>query len=82
LDAFVSEALTDTEVLPEALEAIHRRVLWLTTPTVHHANKVRETTSRVSVGGYQVSSASMVSVMTRPILVPRRAGSVAFDLVV
>jgi pyruvate dehydrogenase E1 component len=48
----------------ETLEAVQRRVLWLATSIVHHANKVRETRSGVKVGGHQASSASMVSVMT------------------
>jgi pyruvate dehydrogenase E1 component len=46
------------------LDRIQRRVLWLATSIVHHANKVRETPSGVKVGGHQASSASMVSVMT------------------
>src|SRR3954470_18096056 len=48
----------------EVLDAVQRRVLWLATSIVHHANKVRETPSGVKVGGHQASSASMVSVMT------------------
>jgi pyruvate dehydrogenase E1 component len=46
------------------LEAVQRRVLWLAVSIVHHANKVRETSSGVKVGGHQASSASMVSIMT------------------
>jgi pyruvate dehydrogenase E1 component len=46
------------------LEAVQRRVLWLAVSIVHHANKVRETTSGVKVGGHQASSASMVGIMT------------------
>jgi pyruvate dehydrogenase E1 component len=46
------------------LEAVQRRVLWLATSIVHHANKVRETPSGVKVGGHQASSASIVSIMT------------------
>ncbi|WP_354697992.1 Pyruvate dehydrogenase E1 component [Paraconexibacter sp. AEG42_29] len=48
----------------ELLQAVERRVLWLATSIVHHANKVRENTSGVKVGGHQASSASMVSIMT------------------
>ena len=48
----------------EALEAVQRRVLWLATAIVHHANRVRENSSGVKVGGHQASSASMVSLMT------------------
>jgi pyruvate dehydrogenase E1 component len=48
----------------ETLESVQQRILWLATSIVHHANKVRETTSGVKVGGHQASSASMVSIMT------------------
>ena len=43
---------------------MERRVLWLATAIVHHANRVRESRSGVKVGGHQASSASMVSLMT------------------
>src|SRR5882724_8160328 len=48
----------------DVLDSVQRRVLWLATSIVHHANKVRETPSGVKVGGHQASSASMVSIMT------------------
>ncbi len=48
----------------QALTEVESRVLWLATSIVHHANRVRETTSGVKVGGHQASSASMVSIMT------------------
>ena len=56
----------DTAAEPslEVLDALQRRVLWLATSIVHHANRVRTTPSGVKVGGHQASSASMVSVMT------------------
>src|ERR1700761_7199913 len=47
-----------------ALEAVQDRVLWLATSIVHHANRVRKTSSGVKVGGHQASSASLVSIMT------------------
>ncbi len=47
-----------------ALEAVQDRVLWLATSIIHHANRVRRTSSGVKVGGHQASSASMVSIMT------------------
>ncbi|EWM11495.1 pyruvate dehydrogenase E1 component [Kutzneria sp. 744] len=43
---------------------IERRVLWLSTAVIHHANLVRPNTSGLKVGGHQASSASMVSIMT------------------
>ncbi len=48
----------------ETLDQVQRRVLWLATSIIHHANKVRRTPSGVKVGGHQASSASMVSIMT------------------
>ena len=48
----------------DALRAIERRVLWLATSIVHHANRVRPNPSGVKVGGHQASSASMATIMT------------------
>ncbi len=48
----------------QTLDEVQRRVLWLATSIIHHANKVRRTPSGVKVGGHQASSASMVSIMT------------------
>lgn len=61
-------AATDTRTLStedgSVLEEIERRVLWLSTAIIHHANRVRPNPSGLKVGGHQASSASMVSVMT------------------
>lgn len=48
----------------EALERIERRVLWLATRIVDHANRERPKDDELKVGGHQASSASMVSLMT------------------
>jgi pyruvate dehydrogenase E1 component len=48
----------------EVLDRVQRRVLWLATAIVHHANHVRPNSSGIKVGGHQASSASMVSLMT------------------
>jgi pyruvate dehydrogenase E1 component len=48
----------------DVLDSVQRRVLWLATSMVHHANRVRATESGVKVGGHQASSASMVSIMS------------------
>jgi pyruvate dehydrogenase E1 component len=48
----------------DVLDAVARRVLWLATAIVHHANRVRPNPSGIKVGGHQASSASMVSLMT------------------
>ena len=47
-----------------AMRALEQKVLWLATALVHHANRVRTTTSGIKVGGHQASSASMVTIMT------------------
>ena len=46
------------------LESIQRRVLWLASYMVHHANNVRPNPDGTKVGGHQASSASLVSVLT------------------
>lgn len=48
----------------KTLEALQRKILWLATSIVHHANRVRGNRSGIKVGGHQASSASMVSIMT------------------
>src|SRR4051812_23583536 len=53
-----------TDLDLQALDRVQRRVLWLATSIVHHANKVRPNRSGVKVGGHQASSASMVTLMT------------------
>jgi pyruvate dehydrogenase E1 component len=46
------------------LEQLERKVLWLATWTVHHANHLREKRDRLKVGGHQASSASVATLMT------------------
>jgi pyruvate dehydrogenase E1 component len=59
------EARTDAlQADLDVLDAVQRRVLWLATAIVHHANRVRQNPSGIKVGGHQASSASMVSLMT------------------
>lgn len=57
-------AAEENDCALETLESVQRRVLWLATSIVHHANRVRSTPSGVKVGGHQSSSASMVSILT------------------
>ncbi len=49
---------------PDLLQAIQRRVLWLATRMVDHANHDRANPDGMKVGGHQSSSASLVTVMT------------------
>jgi pyruvate dehydrogenase E1 component len=56
------------------LASIERRVLWLATNIVHHANVVRPNRDGSKVGGHQASSSSMVSIMTALYFHQLRAG--------
>jgi pyruvate dehydrogenase E1 component len=58
------------------LESIQRRVLWLSTYTVHHANAVRPNPDGTKVGGHQASSASLVTVLTALYFAALRPGDV------
>jgi pyruvate dehydrogenase E1 component len=46
------------------LRALERKVLWLASWTIHHANHLRESTDGLKVGGHQASSASLATIMT------------------
>lgn len=47
-----------------SLEEIQRRLLWLATRIVDHANRERPNADGIKVGGHQASTASSVSIMT------------------
>src|SRR5499427_4204848 len=55
------------------LAALERKVLWLASWTIHHANHVRESTDGLKVGGHQASCASLATVMTALYLAILRA---------
>ena len=46
------------------LRAIERRILWLSTWMIHHANHIRPNAGGLKVGGHQASSASVATLMT------------------
>src|ERR1700746_413763 len=46
------------------LRELEKKVLWLASWTIHHANHVRENVDGVKVGGHQASSASLATIMT------------------
>src|SRR5262252_1404940 len=48
----------------ELLDRIQKKVLWLGTYMVHHANALRPSTDGLKVGGHQASSSSIVSLLT------------------
>ncbi len=48
----------------ETLSALARKVLWLSSWTIHNANHLRPSTDGLKVGGHQASSASLVTIMS------------------
>jgi pyruvate dehydrogenase E1 component len=46
------------------LGELEKKILWLATWTIHHANHIRESVDGLKVGGHQASSASLASIMT------------------
>jgi pyruvate dehydrogenase E1 component len=48
----------------DILGALEKKVLWLASWTIHHANHLRESVDGLKVGGHQASSASLAAIMT------------------
>jgi len=48
----------------DLLRALERKVLWLATWTIHHANHIRPNRDGLKVGGHQASCASSVTLLT------------------
>ncbi|MGB6956659.1 MAG: transketolase, partial [Bradyrhizobium sp.] len=48
----------------ETLSALARKVLWLSSWTIHHANHIRPNIDGLKVGGHQASSASLATIMS------------------
>lgn len=46
------------------LERIERRLLWLSTLMIHHANNVRPNPDKSKIGGHQASAASAATIIT------------------
>ena len=46
------------------LRELEKKILWLSSWTIHNANHVREARDGLKVGGHQASSASLVTLMT------------------
>ena len=53
-------AAVDLRILAE----LERKVLWLASWTIHHANHLRDNVDGLKVGGHQASSASVAAIMT------------------
>jgi pyruvate dehydrogenase E1 component len=48
----------------EILRELEKKVLWLASWTIHHANHLRDNVDGLKVGGHQASSASLATIMT------------------
>jgi pyruvate dehydrogenase E1 component len=48
----------------EILSALAKKVLWLSSWTIHHANHLRQSSDGLKVGGHQASSASLATIMS------------------
>jgi pyruvate dehydrogenase E1 component len=46
------------------LQAIEKRLLWISTMMIHYANNIRPSAEKSKVGGHQASSASVSTIMT------------------
>src|SRR5215470_11086367 len=60
-------ARTKSAIKPDKLamlRELEKKVLWLASWTIHHANHLRENVDGVKVGGHQASSASLATIMT------------------
>jgi pyruvate dehydrogenase E1 component len=57
---------SNNEISPNTaiLSALARKVLWLSSWTIHHANHVRPNVDGLKVGGHQASSASLATIMS------------------
>ena len=48
----------------ECIEDLAKKILWLSTWTIHNANFIREKTDGLKVGGHQASCASSVAILS------------------
>src|SRR4051794_18208673 len=55
--------MRDDPRLPHLAE-LERKVLWLSTWTIHNANHLRPSGDGLKIGGHQASSASLATIMT------------------
>ncbi|MBI5130108.1 MAG: transketolase [Rhodopseudomonas palustris] len=56
--------MPQTQQRLDLLTALSRKVLWLSTWTIHHANHIRPNADGLKVGGHQASSASLATIMS------------------
>src|SRR5688572_20481813 len=60
--AMTKKRLSETDL--KILAELERKILWLSSWTIHHANHLRESPDGLKVGGHQASSASLATIMT------------------
>lgn len=63
-DALHPQDIESSGQVLDALDEIQRRVLWLSTAIIDHANHVRSNPDGGKVGGHQASCASAVTILT------------------
>jgi pyruvate dehydrogenase E1 component len=61
--AQIEQSSTIPEATIEALEALDRRLRWLSSWIIHNANHLRDSRDGLKVGGHQASCASLTTVM-------------------
>ncbi|MBL4786151.1 MAG: transketolase [Cohaesibacteraceae bacterium] len=54
----------NTAIDIETLEALEKKILWLSSYTIHNANHLRSNDDGIKVGGHQASSASLSTILT------------------
>src|SRR3977135_563335 len=59
-----STAMATKPARLELLSALARKVLWLSSWTIHQANHIRPNADGLKVGGHQASSASLATIMS------------------
>src|SRR3954465_14069749 len=63
LSTLASRAPADAGHL-HILKQVEKKLLWLSSWMIHHANHIRPNRDGLKVGGHQASSASVISIMT------------------
>ncbi|MDA0707736.1 MAG: transketolase, partial [Proteobacteria bacterium] len=62
--AYKSSKLSSTAVDLDSLKLLEKKVLWLASYMIHHANHIRPSRDGLKVGGHQASSSSVATIMT------------------
>jgi pyruvate dehydrogenase E1 component len=60
----IAPSVTEVAGRLELLHALERKLLWLSSWMIHHANHIRPNRDGLKVGGHQASCASCISILT------------------